>query len=205
MVHLGGDLLLLLLVLGIAEVLLLLAVDVDHLLHDEVGVVPLVLPGLAVLDLHHAGGHLVQEVTVVGDHQERQLGGDHVILQPLDGVDVQVRSGLVHHQDVAVGCLDHNPGEHDLGALASGQGVHVTVHHLIGIQPDLGEGLLELVLVGYIAARQLLLQVRVLGGEGVPVDIPALGHLPVDLAHPVLDVLDMPVRPAEDLADGDVR
>ena len=109
-VELVGDLLLLLLLGCVLAVLLLHTVQVQHLLHDEIGVVALVLPGFTMVDLQHPGRHLVQEVPVVTDDQYGAVGVQEVILQPFDRVDVQVGCGFIHHEQVAVIRLDDDPG-----------------------------------------------------------------------------------------------
>ena len=201
--HLVGYRLLGALVLAVLEVLLLHAVEVDHLLHDEVGVVPSVLAGLAVLNLHHLGGHLVQEVTVVGDHQEGAVRLEDVILQPLDSVDVEVGGGLVHDEDVALLRLHDDAGQHHLGPLASGEGVHVAVHEVL-VQTHLGQCVQQCFLVADVGALELEFELGVFRRDGVPVEVLTRCHELVDLVHAVLDVLDVAVGSSQDFPDGDV-
>ena len=54
-------------------------------------------------DLDGPGGDVVQELAVVGDQQQRAPEGFQVILEPFDGLDVQVVRGLVQQQDVRTG------------------------------------------------------------------------------------------------------
>ena len=57
---------------------------------------------LAKIDIYGVGTNAVQEVTVMADHQYRMLKFAQVLLQPLNGVKVQVVSGLIQQQVVGV-------------------------------------------------------------------------------------------------------
>ena len=61
-------------------------------------------------DLHGARGHIVQELPVVADQQDGGAAPLQVILQPLDGLDVQVVGRLVEQHQVRA-------AEQDLGQL----------------------------------------------------------------------------------------
>ena len=114
-----------------------------------------------------------------------------------------MRGRLVHDEDVAVVGLDHDPGEHDLGPLPSGEGRHRTVHE-VGGEADLLQGGDLVALVVHVGLGELGLEGGVLLGQRVPVDVAAGHHLLLDLRDPALDVLDVAVGPAENVADGDV-
>ena len=58
--------------------------------------------------LEHVGGDGVDEVAVVADEQQPAAPGHQVLLEPGDGVDVEVVGGLVEHQQVG-------PGEQQAG------------------------------------------------------------------------------------------
>ena len=67
-----------------------------NVLFDGVeGVVPGVEGRLAVFDLHHPLDGPVQEVPVMGDHQDGALVLPEVVLQPDGGVQVQMVGGLI--------------------------------------------------------------------------------------------------------------
>ena len=57
---------------------------------------------LVVVDVHDVGADGVEEVPVVADHDDGALEVQQKVLQPVDGVDVQVVGGLVQQQDVRV-------------------------------------------------------------------------------------------------------
>ncbi len=57
---------------------------------------------LAVVQVGHVGADAVQEVSVVGDDHHRAVAGVQQLLDPADGVDVQVVGGLVEEQHVRV-------------------------------------------------------------------------------------------------------
>ena len=135
----------------------------------------------------------------MADNQEGAVRIQEVILQPFDRVDVQMRRGLVHDQQVAFLCLDNDPGEHDLGTLSSGEGIHGPVHELLG-QTDLLQCPLLVVLVVHIAFGQLGFQFGALLGQGVPVYVASGHHSLLDLLETAFDVLYVAVRPSEDIA-----
>ena len=57
---------------------------------------------LVVIDIDDVGTDGVEEVAVVADHDNGAGELQKKILQPVDGVNVQVVGGLVHHQDIGV-------------------------------------------------------------------------------------------------------
>jgi hypothetical protein len=61
------------------------------------------------LEDEECGGDLVEEVAVVGDHQDAAGEVDEGRLQDLEGEEVQVVGGLV--QDEEVGVLEEEPGQ----------------------------------------------------------------------------------------------
>ena len=96
-----------------------------------------------------AAGHLVQEVAVVRDDQDRSVPILQVRFQPFDGFDIQVVGGLIQQQQVGVG--KQQPGQQGAGALPAGklgQGALV-----IGRQEtQAGQRLADAQLVGVAAA-----------------------------------------------------
>ena len=53
-------------------------------------------------NLHSTRRDVVQELAVVGDQKERTPEGLQVVLEPLDGLDVQMVRGFVQEEDVGV-------------------------------------------------------------------------------------------------------
>jgi hypothetical protein len=70
------------------------------LLLQPVGVVALVGDALAAIQFQDPSGHVVQEVTVVGDGDDGALVIREVVLQPGHALGVQVVGGFVQQQDV---------------------------------------------------------------------------------------------------------
>ncbi len=93
----AGDLRLLLRVGGLALAALLGVLGLEG---REAAVVQ---PQLAVLQMGHVVHHGVEEVPVVGDQQQGAGVGGQPLLQPQDGVQVQVVGGLVQQQEVGPG------------------------------------------------------------------------------------------------------
>jgi hypothetical protein len=114
--ELGGDLPLARLVLAVLlQQALLLGLQPG-------GVVALVRDALAAVELEDPARDVVQEVPVVGhgDHGALVLG--QVLLEPRDGVGVQVVRRLVEEQEVGLG--EQQPAERDAAALAARQVLH---------------------------------------------------------------------------------
>ncbi len=64
---------------------------------------------LAVIDVEDAVDELVEEVAVVGDHQDRPRIALEIIAEPLERFEVEVVRRLVEHQEVGLG--DEEPRE----------------------------------------------------------------------------------------------
>ena len=62
------------------------------------GVVALVGVQFAAVDFANPAGHVVEEISVVGDGQDGTRVFGQVLLQPLDGFGIQVVGGLVEQQ-----------------------------------------------------------------------------------------------------------
>ena len=63
--------------------------------------------------------HAIEQITVVGDEDERAGEFEEIVFQDFERGDVEVVGGLVEEQDV--GGLEHEPGDEDAGALAAGE------------------------------------------------------------------------------------
>ena len=89
----------------VPDLVRLRVVIVDALLPllQEVHVVAAVDIDLAPVHLHHRVAHAVQEIAVVRDHEQGAAGVLEMLLQELDGVDVQVVRGLVHDVEIGLG------------------------------------------------------------------------------------------------------
>ena len=83
------------------------------------GVVALVGEGPAAVDLQDPLGHVVQEVPVVGDGQDRARVVRQVLLQPQHALRVEVVGGLVEQQQV--GLAQQQLAQRHPAALATGQ------------------------------------------------------------------------------------
>ena len=91
------------------------------LLLEPGGVVALVGDAAAAVELEDPAGDVVEEVAVVGDDQDGARVGDQVLLQPGDGLGVEVVGRLVEEQDL--GGLEQQLAERDAALLAAGEGV----------------------------------------------------------------------------------
>ena len=79
------------------------------------------LPGdaLAAVQLQNPAGHVVEEVTVVGHGNDRALILLQVLLQPVDGLGIEVVGRLVEQQDV--GFLQQQAAQSHTAALTTAQ------------------------------------------------------------------------------------
>ena len=93
----------------------------------------------APLELDDAGGQPLEEGAVVGDEEEGALEAQEEVLQPVDGVQVEVVGGLVQQQDV--GMAGQGPGQQDAALHAAREGAEVGA----GLQLQAGEDGLYLV------------------------------------------------------------
>ena len=91
------------------------------LLLEPGGVVALVGDAAAAVELEDPAGDVVEEVAVVGDDEDGVRVLDQVLLQPGDGLGVEVVGGLVEEQHL--GLLEQEPAEGDAALLAAGEGV----------------------------------------------------------------------------------
>ena len=87
--------------LQLLDLFLLLLVRFLHLLDEQLaGLIPeIVVTGiqlnLAIIDVRDLGADLIQEITVMGNHDYRIFKFNEEILQPCDGVQIQVVGGLI--------------------------------------------------------------------------------------------------------------
>ena len=92
------------------------------LLFQPGGVVALPGNALAAVQFQDPAGYVVQEVTVVGDGNDRTLVLLQMGLQPLDGFGVQVVGGLVQKQHVRL--LQQQAAQGHAAALTTGKLLH---------------------------------------------------------------------------------
>ena len=114
---------------------------------------------LAAVEFQDPAGHVVEEVAVVGHGDDRALVLLQVLLQPVDGLGVQVVGGLVEQQDV--GLLQQQAAQGhtaplttaqvlgQLVAFGAAQGIHRTLQAVVQV-PGIGgvDDVLQLGLTG---------------------------------------------------------
>ncbi len=113
--------------------------QVDGPLLFELGVVAAVTGELLLVDVGDDVHHPVQEVPVVGDDDQRARVALEPVLQPEDGVQVQVVGGLVQQQQV--GRAHEGLGQVEAHAPAAGEAGHRLGHLGLG-EAQAGEELL---------------------------------------------------------------
>ena len=130
----GGGLLLGVLALALAALLVglaLLLVELPaHVVDVDLGAV-----GVQVEDLVD---DRLDEVDVVGDHDEAAAVGLQVVAQPDDRVGVEVVRRLVEEQ--GVGVREEDAGQLDTAALTTGEGVQRLAEHPVGQVERGGDG-----------------------------------------------------------------
>ena len=94
-------------------------------------------------NLHRTGGHIVQELAVMGDQEHRTSEILQIILKPLDGFYIQVVGRFVQKQNIGGRQQDLGKFDAHIPALAEGFGVAI---QLIGLETQtkkylLGTGL----------------------------------------------------------------
>ena len=161
------------------------------------GVVPLPGDALAAVELEDPAGHVVEEVAVVGDGDDGAGIVGEEVLQPGDGLGVEVVGGLVEQQQV--GALEEQAAEGHPAALAARELVDVGVRRRQpqGVHGDLqravelpGVGGLDGVLHAPLLGHQL---VHLVVGHRVAelgVDLVEPGEQGAGLRHPLLDVAE---------------
>ena len=94
--------------LQLLDLFLLLLVRLLHLLDEQLaGLVPEVIVtciklDLSIVNISGVGTYLVQEVTVMGYHDDGVLKVDQEVLQPCDCVEVEMVGRLVEQQNVGI-------------------------------------------------------------------------------------------------------
>ena len=126
--------------------LLVLALDAradGGLLLHHVVVAAVVEDDGLVVDVGDVGADGVEEVAVVRDGDERAVVADEEVLQPEDGVEVEVVGGLVEKQRLRL--AEEGLGEQDADLLAALQLGHLALVQRVGdveaLQEDCGVGL----------------------------------------------------------------
>ena len=163
------------------------------------GVVALPGDALAAVQLQNPAGDVVQEVTVMGHGDHGARIGLEVVLQPGDGLGVEVVRRFVEEQDV--GLLQQQPAEGDPPALAAGEDLHLG---LPGRAAERVHRHLEAgVEVPGILGVQLLLHLRLAVEEFVHrFIVHRLGEFLVDFVE-FIDEIDRLLDPLlDDFADG---
>ena len=135
---------------------------------------------MTTVDLADPLGNVIQEVTVVRDGQDGTLVVVQEVLEPQDGLGVQVVRGLVEQQQV--GSLEQQLAQGHATALAAREHVdrHVGIGQLQGIH-GLAEFGIDIPAVGGV---NLVLEFAHLGHESVHVAI-RVAHLLADLVEAI--------------------
>ena len=84
-----------------------------------IAVIARVTGNLPLLQLQDALSHPVQEIPVVRDDQHRPFEGREIILQPFNGMKIQMVGGLVQQKDI--GIRQNHPGQVDSGLFPAGK------------------------------------------------------------------------------------
>ena len=88
--------------------------------------------------------HVVEEIAIVGDHEDGQPLAREELFEPLNHVDVEVVGGLVEDEEVAV--IHQQAAERHLLLLAAAEGLHLAVEE--GIDLHAAENLFHALLEG---------------------------------------------------------
>ena len=149
---------------------------------DELGEAAHVFEGRALGEFDDPVGHGVDEVAVVADEQQGAGPGRQLLLEPGDGVDVEVVGRLVEDQHVGLGQQQttegdpHPPTARELGDGSVDGGV---------LEAETGEDLVGLGLEGVAAHRlETTLDVAVVGEDLVLVGV-GVAHERLELAESV--------------------
>ena len=133
----------------------------------------------AAVEFQDAGRHFAEQGPIVRDEQQRAAIAQQKILQPADGVDVEVVGRLVQEQEVRA--ADHGLGQEHAAFHAGGKGRHVGVRleahprddgfdllvHVpaaVGFQGVLDAAQLRLKVVAFLAGQPAR-QVMILGQQ----------------------------------------
>ena len=119
-----------------------LRLDALGALLEVVVVVAVVGENLLLVHLNDAVAYVVEEVAVVGHHEQRHGAALQVVLEPLYHVDVEVVGGLV--EDEKLGLVNQDLGERHTLDLAAAQLAHA-LREVVDL--ELGEHLLEALLI----------------------------------------------------------
>ncbi len=149
-------------------------------LHHELDEPADVLGGRLVGELDDPVGHVVDEVTIVADEQQRTAPRHEVVLEPRRAVDVEVVGGFVEDQDVGV--ADEQASQRHAHPPAAGQLGDGTVG-IGGGETEAGQDPVGLRFQGVAA---LLLEVRL--DLAVAVEQLGIGRAG---AHPALELVQL--------------
>ena len=161
------------------------------------GVVTLIRVQVTAIDLADPFGHVVHEVTVVGDGDDGTLVLVQELLQPQDRLGIEVVRGLVEQQQVR--SFEQQLAQCHTAAFTTGAYGHrsVRVRALQGVH-----GLLELgVEIPAVGGVDVVLQLAHLFHQGVEVGI-RIGHFLTDLVETGHLFGDFAERHLDVLADG---
>ena len=120
--------------LQLLNLLFLLAVGFLHLLDNQLaGLYPEIVISCEQLDfpivnISYLGADLIQEITVMGYHDNCVLKVNQKLLQPRNGIQVQVVGRLIQKQDVRV--AEQGLGQQYLNLLGAQKGAHLSIVQL---------------------------------------------------------------------------
>ena len=177
--------------LQLLDLFLLLLVGLLHLTdHQLRGLVPEVVvsgikSNLAVIDVRDVRAHLVEEITVMGNHDDDVGEIDQEFLQPCDGIKVQVVCRLVEEKNVRAS--EERSCKKNLHLLGTVQITHLLIVILIlnakAVQKRLGIGL------GFVAAHLGIFAFELCGADAVLVGEIRLGIKLVLLSADFIELL----------------
>ncbi len=130
------------------------------LLLQPARVIALIGNALAAIELENPARHIVEEVAVVGDDQDRARIVAQMAFEPIDGLGVEMVRRLVQQQEV--GLLEEQPAERHAAPLAARELRHVGI---VGRTAERLHGLIDLAVeVPEVLGLDLVLQPRHLIG-----------------------------------------
>ena len=143
-------------------------------------VVALIREVLSAVEFEHPFHHVIEEITVVGDHQHRAGIFFEMVFQPLDALGIEVVGRLVEQQDRRL--LDQQAGQRDTALFTAREAFHrpVTRRATQRLHGDL-----ELVVERPAVDRvDLVLKVGHLGAQRIEIGV-FLAHFHADLIEPI--------------------
>ena len=108
--------------LGAALVLAVLLLEPLALGFKVGRIIALVGEVFSAIEFENPADDIIEEITVMGDHQHRAGIELEVVLQPFDALGIEVVGRFVEQQDA--GLLDQQPGQRDAALFTAGKVLH---------------------------------------------------------------------------------